>query len=629
MAKKPVDLRQTQRWLPAFKYFLTLITVDSKEMVEPGPITPYRAQIMALDEIADGIDRGIHWFVCLKARQLGLSTVLIALDIFWLYMHPGLQGAFICDTEANREAFRLTITRMMESLPKGFRIPVKKHDRMGLLLANGSRLQYLSAGKGKNSGLGRSRALNFVHATELSSWGDPKGYETLADTLALENPNRLYLFESTALGYNLFYDCWKDAEEDEIGKRAFFIGWWAKDIYLFAEDSLEYEKWWGNFPEYTQYEAETTLAVHERYGWEITPEQWAWYRWKADGRSEQAMMEEFPSLASEAFTVTGSPFFNGRRVTADIAAVASGAVAFNAYIYEFGEDFLKMRLNRTMDADEAQLRVWETPKPDAKYVIGIDVAFGSSEEADRTVLSVWRCFADKLVQVAEYVSSITSTQNAAWVLAHLAGEYRDCLMNLELQGGGSEVMNEIRYLRQSMSFGPMQNAAREMKLEHTLDSARWFLWRKVDNIHGVPSAYNFKTTQDTKISALNRYNDAYNTGQVIVRSMGLLDEMMTLRRDGDKVGASGRNKDDRVIAGMLANFAWKEWVQSGLMAANRTYDREMREQLDRDEKGTSVLSQIIPSFMAEQLDRRSAADLKRLLEGPLEPSVINTTRDFT
>ncbi len=131
---------------------------------KPGPIKLYTAQELALKNLEDGLADGVHFFVWLKARQLGISTLLLLLDMFWLYMHPGLQGAFVCDTAENREIFRETIKQMMSSLPKGFQIPVEKHDRTMLVLANGSRLQYMSAGTVKNSGLGRSRGLELPPA---------------------------------------------------------------------------------------------------------------------------------------------------------------------------------------------------------------------------------------------------------------------------------------------------------------------------------------------------------------------------------------------------------------------------------------------------------------------------------
>lgn len=600
------DSIKRQLWLPTFlRVFLPRITVASKEMKTPGAITPYRAQVMALNEIADGLERGVHHHVCLKARQLGMTTVLLALDIFWLYMNPGLQGAFVCDTEPNRENFRQLIANMMSSLPKGFQIPVTKHDRNMLVLKNGSVLQYLSAGKSKNAGLGRSRALNFVHASELSSWGDPKAYETLMDTLALENPNRLYIFESTALGFNLFYDCWREAINDPITMNAFFVGWWAKDIYRFSEGTSEYKKWWGSYPGYSDYEVRVTKEIWQNYGWEIVPEQWAWYRWKADSRSDQNMMEEFPSTPEEAFQETGSPYFNGRRLTADVRFIYEANIEpVGLYTYLFGETFLRTRLRRAEHEDEVYLTVWENPVQDGKYVIGVDPAYGSSEDADRTVISVWRCFADKLVQVAEYVSPLTTTQNCAWALAHLAGEYRDCMINLEIQGGGGEVMKELEYLKKSVSFGGMQNMARDMRLDHFLDSARWFLYTRVDTVVPRPAVYNTKMTNEYKSLMLNRMNDAYSSDQFVVRSLGLLDEMKTLKRDGDKINAGGKNKDDRVIAAALANYAWKEWIQSGMMNENRTWEREMRSQMDRMTSAQSVIGQIIPAFLKEQEERR-------------------------
>jgi hypothetical protein len=614
------DSIRSTAWLPTFtKVFLPRITIASKELRSPGPIVPYRAQKMALTEIAAGLERGVHHHVILKARQLGISTVLLALDIFWLYMNPGLQGAFVCDTEPNRENFRQQITMMMGSLPKGFRIPITKHDRNMLVLKNGSVLQYLSAGKSKNTGLGRSRALNFVHASELSQWGDPKGYETLMDTLALENENRLYLWESTALGFNLFHDCWMDAVNDPLTMNGFFIGWWAKDIYRFPDTTPEYEQWWTANPLYNDYEQRITQEVYKEFGWEINPEQWAWYRWKSSSRSDQNMMEEFPSTADEAFQETGSPYFNGRRLTADIKFIKEADVApIASYTYVFGDVFLKTRLRRSEHEDEIYLRVWENPIQDARYVIGVDPAYGSSEEADRTVISVWRCFADKLVQVAEYVSPLTTTQNCAWALAHLAGEYRDSIINLEIQGGGGEVMKELDYLKKSMNFGGLQNMARDMRVDGMLDSARWFLYSRIDNVNPRPAAYNTKMTVDFKPIVLNRLNDAYSSDQLIVRSLGLLDEMVTLKRDGDKIRAGGRNKDDRVIAAALANYAWKEWVQSGMMSENRTWEREMRTQLDRMSNPHTIESLIIPTFLQEQAERRESFELSALIDRPFD-----------
>src|SRR5207247_111300 len=92
-----IQMRQTkQRWLPIFLDFIEHFTIMSKEIPGDRPEAlssiMYDAQIKFLEEVCEGLDRGIRHFVCLKARQLGISTISLAIDVFWLSLHPGLQG---------------------------------------------------------------------------------------------------------------------------------------------------------------------------------------------------------------------------------------------------------------------------------------------------------------------------------------------------------------------------------------------------------------------------------------------------------------------------------------------------------------------------------------------------------
>src|SRR5215475_4908601 len=98
------------RWLRPFLEFIGYMTILSKEIDNTDRATPlldvlYGAQYRFLNNIATGLDEGIHSFTCLKARQLGISTISLAIDVFWLTMHDGLQGALITDEESNKEKF--------------------------------------------------------------------------------------------------------------------------------------------------------------------------------------------------------------------------------------------------------------------------------------------------------------------------------------------------------------------------------------------------------------------------------------------------------------------------------------------------------------------------------------------
>ena len=107
---------------------------------------------------------------------------------------------------------------------------------------------------------------------------------------------------------------------------------------------------------------------------------------------------------------------------------------------------------------EVDLRVWEEPVPGARYAIGFDPAYGRNDNADNNVICVARCFADKWMQVAEYASNKHTAGQSAWVMAHLAGWYTNCIVNLEVGGPGDQVVMELNSIRQQLRSEEYQKA---------------------------------------------------------------------------------------------------------------------------------------------------------------------------
>lgn len=114
--KKPIPL-----WMDLFCEFIGNMTISSKELdsAKPVPLLDvlYTAQYRFLEEIARGLDRGVRDFKCLKSRQMGISTISLALDVFWASVHDKLQGALITDTDGNRDKFRILLEQYIESIP--------------------------------------------------------------------------------------------------------------------------------------------------------------------------------------------------------------------------------------------------------------------------------------------------------------------------------------------------------------------------------------------------------------------------------------------------------------------------------------------------------------------------------
>ena len=237
----PPESTTKPQWMECFLEFIGNMTISSKELdaIKPVPLLDvlYTAQLRFLEEIAEGLGRGVRDFKVLKSRQLGISTISLALDVFWASVHDKLQGTIITDTDGNRDKFRILLEQYIGSLPKGFRVGIKRHNRNNLELMNGSVIDYLVAGtRGKKGSLGISRALNFVHATEVANWGSAEAdISNLKASLAQKHPHRLYIWESTARGYgNEWYDMVSGAALDNTTQKEFFLGWFLKEDYAFA-----------------------------------------------------------------------------------------------------------------------------------------------------------------------------------------------------------------------------------------------------------------------------------------------------------------------------------------------------------------------------------------------------------
>ena len=177
--------------LQAFYSFCAELSIETKEhgLKKMGNLLGTQTYVM--NEIAKGLEEDKHFFVILKGRQLGITTISLALDLYWHFIHPGLQGTLTTDTEENRDMFRQTLAMYMSGLPKQYKIPEITHNRNSLTLKNRSRLFYQVAGLRAKGSLGRGKAITYLHGTETSSWGDEEGLASLLASLAETNPLRL------------------------------------------------------------------------------------------------------------------------------------------------------------------------------------------------------------------------------------------------------------------------------------------------------------------------------------------------------------------------------------------------------------------------------------------------------
>ena len=557
--------------LAQFYKFCSQLKIETKEQGLKKMDVLLGTQTYVMDEISKGLMEDIHFFVILKGRQLGITTISLALDLYWHFIHNGLQGTLTTDTEENRDMFRSTLAMYMEGLPKEWRIPLLAHNRNQLQLKNRSRLFYQVAGLRAKGSLGRGKAITFLHGTETSSWGDEEGLASLLASLAETNPNRLYIFESTARGFNMFHDMYVTAKRAKT-QRAIFCGWWRNQFYSVDANSQIYKVYWDG--KLTPEEKEWTRDIKKLYNVEINSRQMAWWRWKLhEGIKDDALMyQEFPPTEDYAFIMTGTSFFSNARCT-DMMKIAK-KIGCDYYRYSMGANFLDTEVVKSTER-LATLTVWEEPVDTAYYVIGADPAYGSSDWADRFCIQVFRCYADGMEQVAEFATPEMNTYQFAWVIAHLAGAYKNSTLNLEVNGPGQAVINELRNLKRQAATLTGQAGH---DLMNVLGSMSNYIWRRNDTLGGISNSIGWITTSQTKERMLSYMKDYFERNMMAIYSTELIDEMKTIVRDGSSIEATGRNKDDRVMAAALACAAFAEQVQPKLI--NMKITREMSRKTD-------------------------------------------------
>jgi Terminase RNaseH-like domain len=556
--------------LGRFYKFCSQLRIETKEEGLKKLDVLLGTQTYVMNEIAKGLEDDVHHFVILKGRQLGITTISLALDLYWHFTHPGLQGTLTTDTEENRDMFRSTLGMYMDGLPKEWKIPLVGHNRNSLTLKNRSRLFYQVAGLRAKGSLGRGKAITFLHGTETSSWGDEEGLASLLASLAEKNPDRLYTFESTARGFNMYHDMYVTAKRART-QRAIFCGWWHNQYYMADPEGPVYKVYWDGKlkPE----EKEWVKDIKKLYGVEINSRQIAWWRWKmAEVIEDEALMyQEFPPTEDYAFVMTGSNFFSNSRCTDAMKEARKQHPDY--YRYSMGAMFQDTEVIKSTEK-LATLKIWEEPIDTAYYVIGADPAYGSSDWADRFCVQVYRVYADALEQVAEFATSELNTYQFAWVICHLAGAYKNSTLNLEVNGPGQAVINEIRNLkRHAAALGGEVGHG----LMAVLSSMKNYLWRRNDNLSGPTNSLGYLTTSQTKERMMNYTKDYFERNMMIIRSTECLEEMKGIVRDGGVIAAPGRGKDDRVIATALAAVAYAEQVQPQLimMKLNRETSRHL------------------------------------------------------
>lgn len=314
--------------------------------------------------------------IILKGRQQGLSTYVGA-RIYWrLSQRRAKKGLVVAHKADSTRALFDMYRRYHDSCPELLKPSTQYSSRKELRFDRlDTGIMVATAG---GDGIARGETISDAHLSEIAFWPSTTAAENLNSLLqSIPNGDDTEIFiESTANGFNKFYELWCSAVKGESEFEPFFAAWF---------ESLEYR-----LPVPDGFERtfeESDLA--ERF--ELDDAQLEWRRKKIAATGRELFMQEYPCTPDEAFIASGRPVFDPAQI--EELKSAAPAVIRRMDVEETEAGW------RISDMSVGRLLVYRERDPLDSYCIGADVGMGVRDgdwsvahilDSEKRQVAVWR-----------------------------------------------------------------------------------------------------------------------------------------------------------------------------------------------------------------------------------------------
>lgn len=483
-------------------------------------------QVALTERVLELVSQGLPVrLIVLKARQMGISTVIEALIYWWTATHKHVTSMIVGHENESAGNLYNMFRRYYEQSSPLFQPAVKYFTQKDLVFGkeDGTGLQStIKTNSAKNVDVGRSDTIQLLHASEVGQWRN--GSELVAGLMQTVPllPNTMIFLESTARGIgNYFYDEWTAAKSGESIFEPFFFPWWQHTEYM-----LE-----GKIDHYDESE-KTLMTIFQANG--VPKREWDkklnWRRWKLrEFKSDPAKFkQEYPSTDMEAFLASGQPRF-------DIDALIRMDTRTKDPVYYT----LKLGKGRNIEAtrvNESPLKVWEPPIPGEKYTIAVDVSEGL-DDSDYSVIHVLK--SSEIRTVARWRGR-TDPDIVGDITNELGIWYNYALVGVEVNNHGLTTLQRLRDRYYTNLY--MRERGADEWFEESTSKMGW----KTDSIT--------KPTMIDYLAEVIRDEKLIEPDKVFIR-----EAMSYIKGDGKKTDAQSGHFDDTVIAAAinLQLFQWQ------------------------------------------------------------------------
>ncbi len=504
-AKKLNWLWQDENEIAWIETFLKI--ADKSGKIVPFILTPEQKTLVS------GLE---HKNIISKSRQLGCSVVCCALSIRKCVCHPNTTCVLISHSQESTNKVFAKLKQMFYSLPDCIRPDLLTNNRQELSFVNGSRISCQTAG---NKDLCRGDTINGVlHMSEFAMWKNQEGQ--MQSLMQAVTESATVIVESTTKGFNLYSQTYMQARNNENDFKSFMFNW-INGRTLFIpqyKQAVKSYKARHNGKMLTEDEYDDEEKALAKLG--MTPDQAVWRRMKIAESSLDAFHEEFPSTFEESCIVTGSSVFdNGKIVKLQQAILDSNIKPLTLDKIVGIPSLLQTHIKNR------NFKVWDIPKKNMKYYLGVDVAEGLGGKRDSSTIFVM----DKDGrQVAEFKSNKIKPYEFADIVDAVGRFYNKGLLTVEKASGGHSVIERLRYDKHYMN----------MTKYKTYDEFKRTVWQ-----------VGFDTNNKTKSIAVNDAREWFDKGLIDINSNDLLEEMKTfVAEDNGAFNAVIGSHDDLISA---------------------------------------------------------------------------------
>lgn len=456
--------------------------------------------------------------VILKARQMGFSSMMVALWLMECILKPNTSAVLISH-EGEATARMLAKAKFfIKNLPLKPQLEQDSKSVMTFPKTN-SRFYIGTAG---SRAFGRGDTISHLHVSEVAFWENPKILLGLFE--AVPDSGNIAI-ESTANGWNHFRQMWY--KKSSFKKH--FYPWFDFQEYRASLEAIDITS--------------TEEEMMEQY--EIDAFQIMWRRQKIEAMKllsstyspEEQFQQEYPSNADEAFLATGNSAFSQKSIISyKTREPMVGNLIDNQGVIKFEPN------------EKGLWNIYQHPDIGGQYVIGADVSEGleGGDFSSAIVLD------DELVQVA-VIKSLLDVKYYGEELLKISKYYNQALLGVESNNQGLAVLQYLRgysNLYHRMSFD-----------EETQVRTKKMGWR---------------TDGKTKPMMISELAPMIRQHLVKVVDKETKSELMSYINNNGKFEAQSGSHDDLVIALALAVQMHKEMRPQG-SGGHRMTDEEVNE----------------------------------------------------